>query len=61
MAGVRLRLENTVMFQTGLRLKHVQEEIGCMTVASHNSVAKLKLQAEQGVSAVHAVADRIIV
>ena len=59
--GCRLRLENTVTFQDGLRLKHVQEEIGCMTIASHNSVAKLKLQAEQGVSAVHAVEDRIIV
>lgn len=59
--GCRLRLDNAVTFQDGLRLKHIGEEIGCMTIASHNAVAKLKLQAEQGVSAVHAVEDRIIV
>jgi hypothetical protein len=53
--GCRVRLDNTVTFQDGLRMRHVQEEFGKVTVASFNALAKLKLQAEQGVEAVHAM------
>lgn len=50
--GCRLRFETAVTFQEGFRMKDVVEEFARVTVASHNSVAKLKLQAEQGVEAV---------
>ena len=59
--GCRLRFETAVTFQEGFRERDVIEEFARVTVASHNSVAKLKLQAEQGVEAVFAVEDRVIV
>ena len=42
-------------FQEGLREKDVPEEFGMVTVALYKTVAKLKLQAEQGVEAVLAL------
>jgi hypothetical protein len=59
--GCRLRLETAVTFQDGLRMKDVVEEFARVTVAGHNSVAKLKIQAEHGVEAVHAIEHRLIV
>ena len=53
--GCRVRLENAVTFQEGLREKDVPEEFGMVTVALYKTVAKLKLQAEQGVEAVLAL------
>ena len=53
--GCRVRLENAVTFQHGLREKDVPEEFGMVTVALYKTVAKLKLQAEQGVEAVLAL------
>jgi hypothetical protein len=50
--GCRVRFDNTVTLQDGLRMKHVIEEFARMTMATMNSLAKLKLQAEQGVEAV---------
>jgi hypothetical protein len=50
--GCRVRLENAVTFQEGLREKDVQEEFAMVTMALLKSMAKLKLQAEQGVEAV---------
>jgi uncharacterized protein YndB with AHSA1/START domain len=51
--GCRVRLENTVTFQEGLLEKHIQEEFMRVTLASFKTLAKLKIQAEQGVEAVH--------
>ena len=53
--GCRVRLENAVTFQEGLREKDVPEEFGMVTVALYKTVTKLKLQAEQGVEAVLAL------
>jgi uncharacterized protein YndB with AHSA1/START domain len=53
--GCRVRFENAVTFQEGFRERDVIEEFARVTVASHNSLAKLKLQAEQGVEAVLAL------
>lgn len=50
--GCRVRLENAVTFQEGLLEKHIQEEFALVTMALLKTVAKLKLQAEQGVEAV---------
>jgi hypothetical protein len=50
--GCRVRLENAVTFQDGLLEKHIQEEFAMVTMALLKSMAKLKLQAEQGVEAV---------
>lgn len=50
--GCRVRLENAVTFQAGLREKHIQEEFALVTMALLKTIAKLKLQAEQGVEAV---------
>lgn len=57
----RLTLVNTVMFDDGLGPDQLTEEWLMVTAATHNAVAKLKIQAEQGVDAVEAVADRLIV
>ncbi|MCA1662620.1 MAG: hypothetical protein LC648_10950 [Novosphingobium sp.] len=56
--GCRVRFENTVTFQDGLRMKHIEEEFAKVTVASFNALAKLKLQAEQGVAAIRAFEER---
>jgi uncharacterized protein YndB with AHSA1/START domain len=53
--GCRVRFENAVTFQEGFRERDVVEEFARVTVASHNSLAKLKLQAEEGVEAVLAL------
>ena len=50
--GCRVRLENAVTFQDGFREKDVTEEFAMVTMALLNSMAKLKLHAEQGVEAV---------
>ena len=48
----RVRLENAVTFQEGLREKHIVDECAMVTMALVNTMGKLKLQAEQGVDAV---------
>jgi uncharacterized protein YndB with AHSA1/START domain len=50
--GCRVRFENAVTFQEGFRERDIVEEFARVTVASHASLAKLKLQAEKGVEAV---------
>jgi uncharacterized protein YndB with AHSA1/START domain len=56
--GCRVRLENVVTFQEGLREKHIQEEFALVTLALFKTIAKLKLQAEQGVEAVLAFEEQ---
>jgi hypothetical protein len=53
--GCRVRLENAVIFQQGLREKDLPEEFAMVTMALYKTLAKLKLQAEQGVEAVLAL------
>ena len=53
--GCRVRLDNTVTFQDGFRMKDVEAEFAMVTQATLNGLVKLKLQAEQGVEAVHAL------
>jgi len=53
--GCRVRLENAVTFQQGLREKDLPEEFAMVTLALYRTLAKLKLQAEQGVEAVLAL------
>lgn len=60
-AACRLTLLNTVIFVDGMRPTELREEVAMMTVASHNALAKLKLQAERGIEAVKAAEDRLIV
>ena len=56
--GCRLRFETAVTFQDGFRERDVIEEFARVTLASHRSVAKLRLQAEHGVEAVLALEAR---
>ena len=56
--GCRVRLENAVTFQQGLREKDVPEEFAMVTMSLYKTVAKLKLQAEQGVEAVLAFEEQ---
>jgi hypothetical protein len=56
--GCRVRLENAVTFQEGLLEKHIQDEFMRVTLATCKAMAKLKLQAEQGVEAVHAFEEQ---
>jgi hypothetical protein len=56
--GCRVRLENSVTFQEGLQEKHLVEEFALVTMSLYKTVAKLKLQAEQGVEAVLAFEER---
>lgn len=53
--GCRVRLDNSVTFQEGMRMKHMEEEFAFVTLASYKTLAKLKLQAEHGVEAVLAM------
>ena len=53
--GCRVRMDNTVTFQDGLRMRHIEHEFMMVTRASINALAKLKIQAEQGAEAVHAL------
>lgn len=56
----RLGLVTTVLFCPMRPQDMVHEELK-VTAANHNALAKLKLQAEQGVGAVKAVANKLIV
>ena len=53
--GCRVRLDNTVTFQEGFKMRDVEQEFALVTRATLDGLAKLKLQAEQGVEAVHAL------
>ena len=57
----RLALVNQVNFIDRMRAEEFELEWLMVTTACHNALAKLKLQAEQGVEAVRAVADRIVI
>ena len=57
----RLTLINTVTLADGMGDEELEYEVTLMSVASHNALAKLKIHAEQGVEAVKAVEDRLIV
>ena len=57
----RLTLVNRVTFIERMKAEDFEFEWLMVTAACHNALAKLKLQAEQGVEAVEAVADRIVV
>ena len=57
----RLELVNRVHFVKGMRMKHLSDELLTMTVACHNALAKLKIQAEKGVDAVNARDGDLIV
>jgi len=50
--GCRVRLENAVTFQDGFREKDIPDEFAMVTMALVNTMAKLKLHAEQGAEAV---------
>ena len=56
----RLSLVNTVLFAPMRPQDMVHEEL-MVSAANHNALVKLKMQAEQGVDAVRAVADKLIV
>lgn len=56
----RVEYTNTVEFQPGLTLKQFENEVGMMSIASHNSLKKLMLQAEEGTEAVEAANRRIV-
>ena len=56
----RLSIVNTVLFAP-MRVTDMAEEQLRVSAANHNGLAKLKLQAEQGVDAVRAVANKMIV
>jgi len=59
--GCSVRLDAKARLQEGVPEKYLGNEIMKLTLACHNSVAKLKLQAEQGVEAVEAVQGRLVV
>ena len=56
--GCRVRFDNAVTFQEGFREKYIIDEFGKVTLATVNSLAKLKMQAEQGVEAVLAFEEQ---
>jgi hypothetical protein len=57
----RLELINTVTFADKLRPSALQQETMMMTVSVHNALAKLKLHAENGVEAVRAAEQQIVI
>ena len=57
----RVTLVNKVAFVEGMDMDALAVEIGMMTIACHNALAKLKIQAEQGVEAVRAEKHKTIV
>lgn len=59
--GSLLRLIVDANFRFPMKLKVYKREVAQMMLALHNACAKLKLHAEQGVDAVHAVHDDMIV
>jgi len=59
--GCTVRMDIAATLQDGVRAKHLVDEIAMMTIACHNTLAKLKLQVEQGVDAVHAVDRQLVV
>ncbi|GGD40150.1 hypothetical protein GCM10010989_12920 [Croceicoccus pelagius] len=56
-----LRLIVDAKFRFPMKLKVYKQEVAKMMMAVHNACAKLKLHAEQGTDAVHAVHDHVLV
>jgi hypothetical protein len=58
--GCRVRLEAAMTLRKGVREKRLVNEIAMMTIGCHNSLAKLKLQIEQGLDAVVEADARLV-
>lgn len=56
-----MRLIVDANFRFPMKLKAYKREVATMMIALHNACAKLKLHAEQGTDAVHAVHDHALV
>lgn len=57
----RLELVNTVSFSKRLRRRELESEAIKLTLSIHNALAKLKIQAEQGIEAARAADEEIVV
>lgn len=57
----RLQIITIAEFVEGMRMKHFEEEVAMMSIATHNALAKFKIHAEEGVEGVRAVEERLVV